>query len=197
MFRIGIVGVLLVALLLKDGGSAHAADLGKIGPYSLTDVDGRLRTNADWREAKAVVYCILGTECPVSNGYSPEMQRLADRYSKQGVKFVGIYAEPTVSAAEARKHGEEYGLKFARLLDPQHALIGMTGARTMPTMLVVRRDGTIAYRGRIDDRWSPEGKRRDEPRTRELADAIEAVVADRDPPTAETRTFGCLLPKVK
>lgn len=186
-----------IVLFLCGSVQARAAELGKIGPYSLADVEGRARTNADWRDAKAIVYCILGTECPVSNGYSPEMQRLADRYAERGAKFVGVYAEPTVDAAAARRHGKEYGLKFERLLDPRHALIGQTGARTMPTFLVVRPDGTIAYRGRIDDRWSPEGKRRDEPRTRELADAIEAVLADRDPPVAETRTFGCLMPKIR
>ena len=176
---------------------ASAADLGTIGPYMLADVDGMQRTAADWREAKAIVYCILGTECPVSNGHAPQMQRLADRYAPQGVRFVGIYAEPTVTAAEARKHGEEYSLKFPRLLDPQHALIGQTGAKTMPTFIVVRTDGTIAYRGRLDDRWSPEGIRRDEPRTHELADAVDAVLTDREPTVAETRTFGCPIPSRK
>lgn len=176
---------------------AAAADLGAIGSYTLNDVDGVERTAADWREAKTIVYCILGTECPVSNGHAPQMQRLADRYAPQGVRFIGIYAESTVTAEEARKHGEEYSLKFPRLLDPQHSLIAQTGAKTMPTFIVARPDGTIAYRGRLDDRWSPEGIRRDEPRTHELADAIDAVLAGREPTVAETRTYGCPLPRVK
>jgi peroxiredoxin len=182
-----------LALLVFHASVVVAAELGTIGPFALVDVDGVRRTNDDWRKAKAVVYCVLGTECPVSNGQSAQMQRLADRYTPLGAAFVGIYAEPTVTADDARKHGVEYGLKFTRLLDPQHRLITQTGARTMPTFVVVRRDGTIAYRGRMDDRWSPEGKRRDEPRTHELVDAIDAVLADREPPVAETRTFGCLI----
>jgi peroxiredoxin len=186
----------LFALLIPFAATlASAADLGSIGPFTLNDVDGKPRAAAEWSQAKAVVYCVLGTECPVSNGYCPQMQRLADKYADRGVAFVGAYAEPDVTADEAKKHGEEYGLKFARLLDPEHRLIGASGARRMPTFVVVRPDGRIAYRGRIDDRWSPEGKRRDTPRTRELEDAIEAVLAGRDPSVAETPTFGCPLPR--
>ena len=186
---------ILASLCAWTAAAASAADLGTVGPFALADVEGKPRTAAEWSEAKAVVYCVLGTECPVSNGYAAQMQRLADKYAPQGVAFVGAYAEPDVTAEEAREHGQEYGLKFARLLDPQHKLIGLTGARRMPTFVVARPDGRIAYRGRIDDRWSPEGKRRDTPRTHELADAIEAVLAGREPPVAETPTFGCPLPR--
>lgn len=184
----------LSATLAAGAELGAIGELGTIGEFALTDVDGKPHTAAEWNQAKAVVYCVLGTECPVSNGYAPQMQRLADKFAAQGVAFVGAYAEPDVTAEEAMRHGQEYGLKFARLLDPEHQLIGQTGARRMPTFIVARPDGRIVYRGRIDDRWSPEGKRRDTPRTRELEEALEAVLAGKEPPVAETPTFGCPLP---
>jgi len=190
---------LTFAVLLAFGtfASADAADLGRVGDYRLNDTAGEAHTPADWRDAKAVVYVVLGTECPVSNGYAPHFQRLADKYAAKDVRFVGIYAEPTVRADDARRHGEEYGLMFVRLLDPAHELTKQTRAKTMPTVVVARPDGTIAYRGRVDDRWSPEGKRRDVPRTRELEDALEAVLSGKPPTIAETTPFGCPIPRVK
>lgn len=181
--------------LLISAAAAFSAELGMIGDDALPGLDGKLHARSEWRDAKAIVYCFLGTECPVSNGYAAQMQRLADRYAEQGVTFVGLYSEPTVTVEEARKHGAEYGFQFVRLLDGAQMLATQAGIKRVPTFLVVRPDGTIAYRGRIDDRWSPEGKRRNEPRTHELADAIEAVVAGREPPLAETPTFGCPLQK--
>jgi peroxiredoxin len=194
---IRIVLAIILACVASRPAIGAAAELGKIGEYKLVDTAGTERTQADWRDAKAVVYCFLGTECPVSNGYAPQMQRLAEQYTAQGAAFVGVYVEPTVTADEARKHGEEYALKFPRLLDPAQGLIDKAGVKTMPTAVVARPDGTIVYRGRIDDRWSPEGKRRDVPRTHELADAIEAVLVGKSPPVAETPTFGCPVPKRK
>ena len=105
----------IMMALLGFATQTTAAELGQIGDYELADVDGKPRTAAEWKDAKAVVYCFLGTECPVSNGYAPQMQRLADKYAAQGVTFVGVYVEPTVTADDARKHGEEYALKFVRL----------------------------------------------------------------------------------
>jgi len=186
-----------VLLTLGTLASADAADLGRVGEYRLNDTAGAAHTPADWQDAKAVVYVVLGTECPVSNGYAPHFQRLADKYAAKDVRLVGIYAEPTVSADEARQHGEEYGLKFVRLLDPAHELTTQSGAKTMPSVIVALPDGTIAYRGRVDDRWSPEGKRRDVPRTRELEDALEAVLSGKPPTVAETTPFGCPIPQVK
>lgn len=191
LIRLAVLVVVTMPVVVRG------ADLGKIGAYRLNDVAGKLHTAADWGDAKAVVYCFLGTECPVSNGYAPAMQRLADKYAPLGVPLVGVYVEPTVSAEEAKAHGEEYGLKFPRLLDPEQQLVAAAGVERMPTMIVVRPDGGIVYRGRIDDRWSPEGKRRDVPRTRELEDAIEATLAGKAPPTAETPTFGCPVPRRK
>lgn len=195
MNRIALLLLIVVGTMLP--ASAAGADLGKIGDYELNDVTGKPRTAADWGDAKAVVYCFLGTECPVSNGYAPAMQRLAEKYASQDVPFVGVYVEPTVTADDARAHGEEYALKFPRLLDPEQRLVQAAGIVRMPTFVVARPDGAIVYRGRIDDRWSPEGKRRDVPRTRELEDAIEATLAGKAPPVAETPTFGCPVPRRK
>jgi hypothetical protein len=122
---------------------------------------------------------------------------LADKYAEQDVQFVGVYVEPSVTLADAGDHGREYGLKFPLLWDPTHALVGQAGIARMPTFVVAQPDGTIVYRGRIDDRWSPEGKRRDVPRTRELEDALEAVLDGKAPPVAETPTFGCPVPRKK
>ena len=55
----------------------------------------------------------------------------------------------------------------------------------------------MLYRGRIDDRYSPDGKRRNEPRTRDLEDALDAVAAGRKPAVSETPVFGCPLQEAK
>jgi hypothetical protein len=53
------------------------------------------------------------------------------------------------------------------------------------------------YRGRIDDRYSIQGKRRDNPTTHELIDALEAVLAGKVPAVRESKAFGCPLPKLR
>lgn len=45
---------------------------------------------------------------------------------------------------------------------------------------------SVLYRGRIDDRYTADGVRREEPTTRDLEAALTAVVAGKKPPAAET-----------
>jgi thiol-disulfide isomerase/thioredoxin len=149
------------------------------------------------RAVKGTVVLFLGTECPVSNGYAPEMERIYQESKSREVAVVGVYAEPTVTAAEAEAHGKEYGLTFPRSLDPEQAIARAAEVKRMPTAVVFDAGGKVVYRGRVDDRWSPEGKRRDVPRTRELRDAIDAVVEGRAPKVSEAPPFGCPLPTLK
>src|SRR5205814_9359828 len=113
----------------------------------------------------------------------------------QTIGFLGIHADPAVSAEAARKHAGEYRLGFPIVLDPAQELARKVGATVVPSAVLLSPTGEVLYRGRIDDRYALDGKRRDEPRSRDLRQAIEAVLAGKSPPARETRAFGCPLPE--
>lgn len=182
-----------LAIVLMSG-AVWAADLGRVTKLDLADPAGKSYSLAECREAKAVVLIFLGTECPVSNGYAPELARLAKRYGEAGVRFFGIHADPEVTADIARTHANEYGLPFSILLDPKQKLAGEARATTMPEAVVLKADGQILYRGRIDNRYTAEGKRRDQVTVHNLAAALDAVLAGKAVAHAETKAFGCPLP---
>ena len=162
--------------------------------FSLPDLQGKLHTPAEWKDRKAVVLVFLATECPVCNGYAPELGRLMKSFASENVLLMGVHPDPELTADEARQHAREYQLGFTLLLDPRQVLAGAAGAHVTPEAVVLSPTGEVRYRGRIDDRYSAEGKRRDEPRTHDLAEAVQAVLAGKDPAAAETKAFGCPLP---
>ncbi|MCE9606593.1 MAG: redoxin family protein [Planctomycetia bacterium] len=174
-----------------------AEELGAIAESKLVDIDGQSHDSAEWKNRKATVLIFLGTDCPVSNGYAPEIQRIYESGKSSGVAVLGVYSDPSVTLEDARTHGKEYGFTFPRVLDGDQRLAKQADVKRIPTAIVLDPSSKIVYRGRIDDRWSPEGKRRDVPRTRELRAAIEAVVAGREPAVREAPTFGCPLPTTR
>ena len=200
-------GTLLVcaAVWSADAGGTMAADeaagngtqasLGTIGDFALQDLDGRTLTRQHLAGKRAVVLLFLGTECPVSNGYAPIMTELANRCAKQGVLVEGVHSDPTVTRQSAREHAKEYALTFPMLLDPEQLLARQAGVTVTPEAVVLAADGKIAYRGRIDNRYSPEGKRRLEATSHDLDLALAAVLAGHRPAAATTPSFGCPLPK--
>src|SRR5437764_628860 len=73
--------------------------------------------------AKAVVLVFVRTDCPISNRYAPELQRLSREFASRGVTFWMVYPDPAETQKSAGKHAKEYGLPGSVLLDPGHALV--------------------------------------------------------------------------
>lgn len=195
---------LVVLVSVAWCGSARAADTqpaavpGKqIGGFSLRDADGAQHSAGEWRRSRAVVLFFIGTECPVSNGYSPDMQRIAAKYAPKAVACYGVHCDPTTTAEAAAMHAKEFGLAFAIWLDPTQTLARAAAVRVTPEAVVVSPEGKVLYRGRIDDRYATSGKRRDEPTVFDLEDALDTVLAGAEPKVSETKAFGCPLPKLK
>jgi peroxiredoxin len=160
----------------------------------LLDAAGKRHTEAEWRDRKAVVLFFLATECPVSNGYAPEMTRIAKTYGPKGVAVFGVHPDPDVTADAATAHAGSYKLSFPVLLDPTQTLSTAAGVKRTPEVVVLSNRGDVLYRGRIDDRYDLEGRRREEPTTYDLRTALDAVLAGGKPAVATTKAFGCPLP---
>lgn len=187
----------VLAMALAGTGLPRAREKNSAGvkEFALTDAQGRKHTNQAWKNRKAVVLIFLGTECPVSNGYSPEYRRLFKTYSGKDVLFFGIHPDPDVSGAIAAQHAAEYRLPFPVLLDPSQNVAKQAQVKVVPEGVVLSATGQILYRGRIDDLYNTKGNRREEPMTRDLEEALKAVLAGRAPPVAVTQAFGCPLPQ--
>ena len=153
------------------------------------DLDGR-RADPLAKSAAAHVLLFVRTDCPISNRYAPEIQRLFEAYRDRGTDFHLIYvsARDTPEAIDA--HRREYGLSLPALRDDRHALVRHTGATRTPEAAVIAK-GRLVYRGRIDDRFADFGDTRPHAMTRDLADAIDAALSGRSAVTATTAAVGC------
>src|SRR5262245_31326442 len=67
--------------------------------FSLLDAAGRKHTAQEWKGARAVALFFIATECPISNRYAPEINRLVAAYATQGVAFYGVQSDPGIGAA--------------------------------------------------------------------------------------------------
>jgi peroxiredoxin len=187
--------VLILVLLCAAGFVAADEPVATVKDFALNDVQGRKHTVETWKDRKAIVLLFLGTECPVSNGYSPEYRRLAETYGGKGILFYGIHPDPDVTADMAAKHAAEYRLPFSVLLDPTQGVAKQAGVKVVPEAVVLSPNGGVSYCGRIDDLYTPEGNRREVPKTRDLEEALKATLAGKPPPVARTKAFGCPLPQ--
>jgi len=189
--------VVCSALVCASYAQAPAADARQIRPFRLDTIAGQPVSLETWRAGKAVLLFFISDECPVSNGYAPQMMRIVGRVAPKGVACYAVHCDASMTAETAKRHAEEYGLQFEILLDPDQVLATSAKVRVTPEAVVASAEGKILYRGRIDDRYSQDGKRRDKPTVHDLESALDAVLGGTEPTVKETPAFGCPLPKLK
>lgn len=132
------------------------------------------------------------TDCPISNRYAPEIQRIASRFAGR-VVFKLVYPVPTDTDATIRDHVRKFGYTFEWARDPKQQLVKQTGVTVTPEVAVFDASGKMVYRGRIDDRYITFGKDRPQPTVRDLERSLEAVLAGKPVPIKQTQAIGCIL----
>jgi peroxiredoxin len=172
-----------------------APQRGTVPRFQLTDTAGRTHTSTEWAEKSAVVLFFVSTDCPLSNSYVPELNRIGQSYATRGVAFYAVQGDATVQADEVRRHVKEFGYTFPYLFDPQESLAAYTGATTTPEAAVLSPNGELLYLGRIDNRLEDYGKQRTLVTELDLRDALDAVLKGRPVPHARTKALGCAIVK--
>jgi len=163
--------------------------------YEVTISDGDTKA-LEVAAAKAHVVVFITVDCPIANGFAPTIQTLAGQFGSNGIRFFLVHVDPDVGPADARKHASEYGYELPIILDTKHHLVRKLKASHTPEAFIIRKDGSIAYRGRINDLYGDLGKKRPKPRTHDLRNALESVKAGRPVAVARTEPVGCFMPEI-
>ena len=132
------------------------------------------------------------TDCPISNRYAPEIQRLP-RSSASKREFVLVYPVAGRFAGVIRAHHKKFGYSIESLRDTGQQLVKQTGVTVTPEVAVMRwrsrwciaAASTIAM---SSSAWSVR-----KPTPHDLEDALDAVIAGKPVATRETRAVGCIL----
>lgn len=140
------------------------------------------------------VLVFYSAECPISNAYSPTLNRLAAQFPAPRTRFVGVCVDPDLTDADVRAHAKDFGLSFPVVRDRQGTLSRKLGATITPEAVVVDSEGRVRYLGRIDDQFAARGKANANPATHELSDAISAVLAGKDVAVTRVEAVGCPIP---
>lgn len=147
--------------------------------------------------APATVLLFVRTDCPISNRFAPEINRLYSLYHRQGAEFFLVYVDPDEQPAAIREHLRTYGYPCPAVRDPSHALVELSGATITPEAAVFDRRRALTYRGRINDLYADLGKARPAATTHDLADAIQATLGGTPVAIARTRAVGCTIADLK
>jgi peroxiredoxin len=177
------------------GESSGGLALGSKAPQTTTkmkNVDGKQLSIADIAGKSGTLVIFTCNHCPFAKDWETRIVELANGYTARGIGAVLINANnpdthPEDGYAEMQTRAKSRGMKIPYVVDETSAVAKAFGASVTPEAFVFDKAGKLVYHGAIDDNR----KQPDKVQARYLKDALDAVLAGKAPPVAETKSLGC------
>jgi len=183
LLRVQVTSILLISAVCLSAASLTVPDIDGV-PRSPLHPDG-----------KASVLFFITSDCPISNSYAPEIQRICSEYAPRQVACSLVYVDPDLTLADVKKHVKEFGYNgIPAILDSTQKLVHAAAATVTPEAAVIGPSGKVLYRGRIDNVYAALGKRRPEATEKDLRKALDEVLSGKPVSTPQTKAIGCYIP---
>jgi peroxiredoxin len=169
----------------------------KVEDFRLQNVDGKMVSLSDYKDAKGFIVVFSCNTCPVVHKYESRIKELHDKYASKGFPVVAINpndvaAQPKDSFEDMKKRAKAEGFKFAYLRDDSQEVAKRFGAERTPHVYIVSKESNgmkLQYVGAIDNNAdSPEKADK-----HYVKDAIKSLLNNEQLAVNETRAVGCTI----
>lgn len=163
--------------------------------FSLKNVDGKMVSMADFKDAKGFILTFTCNTCPYSVAYEDRLIALDKKYASKGYPVIAINpnspeARPDDSFEKMQVRAKEKGFTFPYMLDEGQKVYPEFGATRTPHMYVIAKTPKghqVKYIGAIDDNY----KDASSVTKRYIEDAVDALLAGKEVEVKTTKAIGC------
>jgi len=182
--------VMCAVLFVAASPVKNGYDVGDVATgFKLKNVDGKMVSLADFKDAKGYIVIFDCNTCPYSKAYNQRIIDLNEKYSAKGFPVITINANEGSgdSYAEMVRIATKKKYKFPYLYDESQEVAKAYGATNTPHVFVLTKDLKVSYIGAIDD--SP--RNASGVSKRYVEDAVDALLKGTTIPVSKTKAIGC------
>ena len=160
--------------------------------FELTGVDEETHSLSDYGEKATVAVIFTCNHCPYARAWEDRIVSIQKDHFDSGLQVLAINANdaskyPDDGFPQMQQRAEEKGFNFPYLYDESQEVATAYGAERTPEVFLFDGERNLAYHGAVDDNYDNPNAVQDA----YLRDAVEAVLADEEPATSQTRPVGC------
>ncbi len=192
------------SLMIASGAdqNVRTLELGAKAPdFDLPGVDGQNRKLKDFATAKVLVIVFTCNHCPTAQYYEPRLKQFVSDYRDKGMALVAImpndpksvrldelgWTDLSDSFAEMKIRARDHQFNFPYLYDGDTESVSRAyGPVATPHVFVFDDQRKLRYAGAIDD-----SERVQHVTKHYLRDAVDALLAGKEPPLTRTKVVGC------
>jgi len=174
----------------------------KAPDFKLMGTDGKMYSLASFSKAKVLMIVFTCNHCPTAQAYEDRIIQITKEYTPKGVAVVAIMPnDPTAvrldelgwtdmgdSFAEMKLRVKQKKYNFPYLYDGKTEITSKAyGPIATPHVFIFDKERKLRYQGRVDDTEKPTKT----PNSLDTRNALDAVLAGKDPAVQTTKVFGC------
>ncbi|MFN6089231.1 MAG: thioredoxin family protein [Cyclobacteriaceae bacterium] len=186
--------MMLFALLWAGSPVKEGYEIGDTAAdFKLKNVDGKMVSLADFKDAKGFIVVFDCNTCPVSKAYNERIIELNAKYAGLGFPVIAVNPnDPSKSKGDTFEENVRYakkkGYTFPYLEDAGQNVTKAFGATNTPHVFVLTKELKVAYIGSIDNSTRPA-----EATKFFVQDAVNALLEGKSVPVTKTKAIGCTI----
>ena len=187
--------ILALPLMLVTSAVAGELEIGSDLPLAdvkMADVSGEKVSLNDAMGENGLLVVFSCNTCPWVDAWEDRYVKVSKKYQKNGVGIIAVNPNEASrskgdSMDEMKARAKKAKYDFYYTVDEGSKLASAFGATRTPHIYLFNNQGTLVYRGAIDDN----ARRPRKVESPYLMDAIDAMIAGKNIITTSTKALGC------
>jgi peroxiredoxin len=190
-----IMAVFILLSSFTPGAGYKVGD--KASDFKLKNIDGKLVSLSDYKDAKGAIVVFTCNHCPFAKKYESRIIALDKKYRTKGYPVIAINPndpgkEPEDSYENMQKIAKQKSYPFPYLFDETQATATAYGATRTPHVYILQKvnsEYVVKYIGAIDDNSDDEKSVKE----KYAENAIDALLAGKPVSPDNTKAIGCTI----
>ena len=195
-FKIILMLLVVVSISAFTSDNSKGYKVGdEASDFTLKNIDGKMVSLADYKDAKGFIVVFTCNMCPYSVANEDRLIALDKKYKKKGFPVIAINPnDPEVSKGDSfeamKVRAKEKGFTFPYLFDEGQKVYPKYGATKTPHVYVLSKKNNkliVEYIGAVDDSSRNESNVKE----RFVENVVDALLKGEKPAKTDTRAIGC------
>ncbi len=138
MYKIILFIVIFAGLQYSQAGS-------KFPDFRLKDLNNKTQSFSNLKGEKITIIDFWATWCKPCARALPKLNMLHQKYSADGVSFIGINVDSPRNSSKVKPFANSYKIKYPIVRDPNSSFSSEVNVNSFPTLFIINSNNEIVY----------------------------------------------------
>lgn len=134
-----------ILLIVIFAAVQYSLAANKFPDFRLKDLNNKVQSFSNLKGEKLTIVDFWATWCKPCARALPKLNMLYQKYSEDGISFIGINVDSPRNSSKIRPFANSYKIKYPIVRDPNSSFSSEMSVNSFPTLLIVDSNNEIVF----------------------------------------------------